>query len=89
MNYFGSIDQGTTSTKFIVFNEVGKVIEKHQQEFKQYLPNEVSVEHDPEEIWATVVNCIDQVNKKFSIEVPDIKETTKPIHASIAKSFYF
>ena len=84
MKYFGSIDQGTTSTKFIVFNEVGKVIAKHQQEFKQYLPNEVSVEHDPEEIWASVVNCIDQVNKEFSIEQLDSIGITNQRETTVA-----
>ena len=71
MKYFGSLDQGTTSTKFIVFNQDGKVIEKHQQEFTQYFPNEFSVEHDPEEIWESVVNCIEEVNKVFSIDQLD------------------
>ena len=71
MKYFGSLDQGTTSTKFIVFNQDGKVIEKHQQEFTQYFPNELSVEHDPEEIWESVVNCIEEVNKVFSIDQLD------------------
>ena len=71
MKYFGSLDQGTTSTKFIVFNQDGKVIEKHQQEFTQYFPNESSVEHDPEEIWESVVNCIEEVNKVFSIDQLD------------------
>ena len=84
MKYFGSIDQGTTSTKFIVFNEVGKVIAKHQQEFKQYLPNEVSVEHDPEEIWSSVVNCIDQVNKEFSIEQLDSIGITNQRETTVA-----
>jgi glycerol kinase len=71
MKYFGSLDQGTTSTKFIVFNQDGKVIEKHQHEFTQYFPNEFSVEHDPEEIWESVVNCIEKVNKVFSIDQLD------------------
>ena len=84
MKYFGSIDQGTTSTKFIVFNEVGKVIAKHQQEFKQYLPNEVSVEHDPEEIWDSVVNSIDQVSKKFSIEQLDSIGITNQRETTVA-----
>ncbi len=67
MKYFGAIDQGTTSSRFIVFNENGNIISQHQQEFKQYLPNEVSVEHDPIEIWESVKNCINEVDKKFSI----------------------
>jgi glycerol kinase len=67
MKYFGSIDQGTTSTRFIVFNEEGRIVAQHQQEFKQYLPNEVSVEHDPLEIWNSVINCIEKVDNEFSI----------------------
>ena len=67
MKYFGSIDQGTTSTRFIVFNEEGRVVAQHQQDLKQYLPNEVSVEHDPLEIWDSVTNSIKQVDKEFSI----------------------
>ena len=47
MKYFGAIDQGTTSSRFIVFDETGSIIKQHQQEFTQYLPDEFSVEHDP------------------------------------------
>ena len=49
MKYFGAIDQGTTSSRFIVFDENGTIVNQHQQELTQYLPNEVSVEHDPNE----------------------------------------
>ena len=58
MKYFGAIDQGTTSSRFIVFDDKGKMIIQKQQEFAQILPNEVSVEHDPNEIWESVVNCL-------------------------------
>ena len=67
MKYFGAIDQGTTSSRFIVFNENGKIISQHQQELIQYFPDEVSVEHDPIEIWKSVNNCINEVDKQFSI----------------------
>ena len=82
MKYFASIDQGTTSTRFIVFNEKGNVVANHQQELKQYLPNEVSVEHDPVEIWQSVKNCIEEVDKRFpinqisSIGITNQRETT-------------
>jgi glycerol kinase len=82
MKYFASIDQGTTSTRFIVFNEKGNVVSEHQQEFKQHLPDEVSVEHDPLEIWASVKNCILEVDEKFpinqisSIGITNQRETT-------------
>ena len=71
MKYFGAIDQGTTSSRFIVFDENGSIVKQHQQEFTQYLPNEVSVEHDPNEIWESVLNCINEVNKEFQIDQLD------------------
>ena len=41
MKYFGAIDQGTTSSRFIVFDDKGNIIIQKQQEFTQILPNEV------------------------------------------------
>jgi len=84
MKYFGSIDQGTTSTRFIVFNEEGRVVAQHQQELKQYLPNEVSVEHDPLEIWNSVMNCIEQVDKEFSIKELDSIGITNQRETTVA-----
>ena len=84
MKYFGSIDQGTTSTRFIVFNEEGRVVVQHQQELKQYLPNEVSVEHDPLEIWHSVMNCIEQVDKEFSINELDSIGITNQRETTVA-----
>jgi len=43
MKYFGSIDQGTTSSRFIVFNEKGNIVTHHQEELNQHIPNVVSV----------------------------------------------
>ena len=71
MKYFGCIDQGTTSSRFIVFNDKGQIVASQQQEFTQYLPNEVSVEHDPIEIWDSVKNCISKVDDEFSINQLD------------------
>ena len=65
MKYFGCIDQGTTSTRFIVFNDKGQIVASHQQELTQYLPNEVSVEHDPIEIWDSVKNCLTIIDMNF------------------------
>jgi glycerol kinase len=82
MKYFASIDQGTTSSRFIVFNDKGNVVAQHQQELKQYLPDEVSVEHDPVEIWESVKNCILKVDNEFpisqisSIGITNQRETT-------------
>ena len=71
MKYFGCIDQGTTSSRFIVFNDKGQIVASQQQEFTQYLPNEISVEHDPIEIWESVKNCISKIDHKFSINQLD------------------
>ena len=71
MKYFGCIDQGTTSSRFIVFNDKGQIVASQQQELTQYLPNEVSVEHDPIEIWDSVKNCISKIDDEFSINQLD------------------
>ena len=68
MKYFGAIDQGTTSSRFIVFNENGEIVEQHQQEHMQILPDEHSVEHNANEIWESVKTCIKVVDSKFNIE---------------------
>ncbi len=53
-----SIDQGTTSTRAIVFDKQGKALCSAQQEFTQYFPKNGWVEHDPEEIWqSTLTVC--------------------------------
>ena len=71
MKYFGCIDQGTTSSRFIVFNDKGQIVASQQQELTQYLPNEVSVEHDPIEIWDSVKNCISKIDDEFSLNQLD------------------
>ena len=94
MNYFAAIDQGTTSSRFIVFDENGKVVDQHQEEFKQYLPDQYSVEHNPEEIWNSVENCINEVLTR--VDIKDIKsvgitnqrETTIAWSKSTGKPFY-
>ncbi|MBP9694126.1 MAG: glycerol kinase GlpK [Alphaproteobacteria bacterium] len=64
-----AIDQGTTSSRALIFNKKGHVIAKAQQEFRQYFPHDGWVEHDPEEIWSTTLACVQKVLK----EQPDIK----------------
>ena len=94
MNYFAAIDQGTTSSRFIVFDQNGKIVDQHQEEFKQYLPDQYSVEHNPEEIWNSVENCIKEVLKR--VDIKDIKsvgitnqrETTIAWSKSTGKPFY-
>ncbi|HEY3293795.1 MAG TPA: glycerol kinase GlpK [Candidatus Nanopelagicaceae bacterium] len=51
MSYIGSLDQGTSSTRFMIFDHAGLVVGQHQLEHRQILPQSGWVEHDPAEIW--------------------------------------
>jgi len=94
MEYFASIDQGTTSSRFIVFDEHGNVADQHQIEFNQYFPAENCVEHDPEEIWDSVVKSINEVSNRFDIKkikslgITNQRETTIAWSKSTGKPFY-
>ena len=63
-SFIGAIDQGTTSTRFFLFNRDSKAIASHQLEHTQILPRPGWVEHDPSEIWArtdqTIRGAIDE-----------------------------
>ena len=94
-----SIDQGTTSSRVILFNTKGKIEFVSQYEFKQYFPKNGWVEHDPNEIWSTTLkalkNVINKANKIrgsiISIGITNQRETTilwnkktgKPIYNAI------
>jgi len=58
MSFIGAIDQGTTSTRFMIFDESGKVIASAQKEHTQILPKMGWVEHDATEIWIAVQEVI-------------------------------
>src|ERR1700704_7084742 len=53
-----AIDQGTTSTRAIVFDAAFTPLTIAQQEFTQYFPADGQIEHDPEEIWASVLATV-------------------------------
>ena len=94
-----SIDQGTTSSRVILFNTKGKIEFVSQYEFKQYFPKNGWVEHNPNEIWSTTLkalkNVINRTNKIrghiISIGITNQRETTilwnkktgKPIYNAI------
>ena len=67
-----SIDQGTTSSRAVVFNDKGELIGFEQIEFKQFFPNDGWVEHDPEEIWLSVVEVLNLSIKRFNLSASDI-----------------
>jgi glycerol kinase len=57
MRYILALDQGTTSSRAIVFDEHGRPRSVAQKEFRQFFPQPGWVEHDPEEIWRTQLAC--------------------------------
>jgi glycerol kinase len=63
--FVGSIDQGTTSSRFLIFNKQGEPVASHQIEFKQIYPQPGWHEHDPHEIVSSVESCIDEAVKQF------------------------
>jgi len=94
-----AIDQGTTSSRAVLFDTTGKSLFKSQLEFRQYFPKNGWVEHDPEEIWnktkKVLVNVINKSKKLkgeiLTIGITNQRETTilwnkvsgKPIYNAI------
>ncbi|CAM8877428.1 unnamed protein product [Rhodiola kirilowii] len=66
--FIGSVDQGTTSTRFIIFNKAAKQIGSHQVEFTQICPQAGWVEHDPMEILESVRLCIAKATDKATAD---------------------
>ncbi|MFA6739506.1 MAG: FGGY family carbohydrate kinase, partial [Bacilli bacterium] len=97
--YILSIDQGTTSTRAILFDRKGTIRAMTQQEFTQIFPHPGWVEHDPIEIWASTIDVIGGVIIKRGIRADQIaaigitnqrettvvwnKETGEPIYNAI------
>jgi glycerol kinase len=70
--YVGAIDQGTTSTRFMVFDHDGNEVGRHQLEHEQILPQAGWVEHDPLEIWERTRNVIGTALTKLNLHAPDL-----------------
>ena len=70
--YILAIDQGTTSSRAILFDEHGHNVASCQQEFTQYFPEPGWVEHDAEEIWQSVLTVIEGVTKQSGITLQQI-----------------
>lgn len=56
--YILALDQGTTSSRAILFNKKGEIFHTFQSEFQQFFPHSGWVEHDAEQIWASILSCI-------------------------------
>jgi glycerol kinase len=72
VNYLLAIDQGTTSTRAMIFDTRAKDISRHQIEIKQHYPKPGWVEHDPEAIWQSTLICCKQALLNNDIKPRDI-----------------
>jgi len=98
-SYIGAIDQGTTSTRFIVFDRAGKIVSTAQEEHEQIYPKPGWVEHDAEEIWRRTKSVIYKAMEARGLGPSDLaaigitnqrettvvwnRETEKPIYNAI------
>jgi glycerol kinase len=71
-SYIGAIDLGTTSNRFMIFNEDGRIVASDQKEHRQIFPNPGWVEHDPMEIWDNTREVIQKALAKSGISGKDI-----------------
>ena len=99
MKYIVALDQGTTSSRAIVFDHEQNIVAVGQKEFKQIYPQPGWVEHDPMEIWATQYGVLQEALIKAGITLADVagigitnqrettivweKDTGKPIYNAI------
>jgi glycerol kinase len=70
--YIIALDQGTTSSRAVLFNQQGEIIDIAQQEFQQIFPTSGWVEHDPEEIWNTQFGVLQKVISDNRIDYKSI-----------------
>jgi glycerol kinase len=91
-----AIDQGTTGTTCVLYNHEGEPVTRAYREFSQFYPREGWVEHDPEEIWQSVVEGVQELIGSISLPVTAVgitnqRETTivwdrrtgKPVYNAI------
>ena len=97
--YVMALDQGTTSSRCIIFDHQGKIIAKAQKEFQQIFPKPGWVEHNPLEIWSSQLSVMIEAQALSNIKAIDLagigitnqrettvvwnKETGKPIYNAI------
>ncbi|UCZ54179.1 glycerol kinase GlpK [Bacillus shivajii] len=98
-NYILSLDQGTTSSRAIIFNHEGEIVQTAQQEFTQIFPKTGWVEHNANEIWSSILSVIAECLNKAEVKASEIasigitnqrettvvwdKDTGKPIYNAI------
>ena len=95
-SYIGAIDQGTTSSRFIVFDRSGRIVSTAQREHEQIYPKPGWVEHDPEEIWRRTEGVIQEAMEARGLRPEDLaaigitnqRETTVVWHKRTGKPVY-
>src|SRR6184192_1645260 len=70
-HHIGALDQGTTSTRFIVFDSNGRIVCCVQKEHRQIYPQPGWVEHDPEEIWRAARDVMQETTAARGLTAPD------------------
>ncbi|MEW9699360.1 glycerol kinase GlpK [Paenibacillus sp. SI8] len=70
--YMLSLDQGTTSSRAILFNKQGAIVHAAQQEFQQHFPKPGWVEHDANEIWVSILGVIARVLSEAGVQPAEI-----------------
>src|SRR5436305_15169103 len=70
--YVGAVDQGTTSTRFMIFDHSGNEVARHQLEHEQILPQAGWVEHNPAEIWDRTQTAISTAMQKAGLGASDL-----------------
>ncbi|HLG40255.1 MAG TPA: FGGY family carbohydrate kinase, partial [Chitinophagaceae bacterium] len=95
-HYILALDQGTTSSRSILFDKQGNIVSSAQKEFKQVFPKPGWVEHDAEEIWSTQYGTMAETAAKANITMPQVagigitnqRETTVVWERSSSKPIY-
>src|SRR5258706_266599 len=95
-NYIAAIDQGTTSSRFIVFDRSGRIVSTAQREHEQIYPKPGWVEHNPEEIWGRTSGVMQQAMDARGLKPDDLaaigitnqRETTVVWHKKSCKPVY-
>ncbi|HAV90613.1 MAG TPA: glycerol kinase, partial [Eubacterium sp.] len=70
--YVLALDQGTTSSRSILFDKEGNIISSAQQEFEQIFPKPGWVEHNPNEIWSSQIGVVAQCLAKVNMSAGDV-----------------
>jgi glycerol kinase len=95
-DYIGAIDQGTTSSRFMVFDRSGRIVSVAQKEHEQIYPKPGWVEHDPAEIWRRVGEVIKEAMEAKGLKPTDLagigitnqRETTLVWNKKTGKAVY-